>query len=123
MAAKPVAMRTVGQILAFALLAGWSFVCLFPLYWMIVNSLETTQQIFSIPVYIVPRNITFEAYQAVWQTQFPHLATSLIIAVGTALLSILIATPAAYALAHFRLDASRASVDELVEQLLDWLED
>jgi multiple sugar transport system permease protein len=77
-------------------------IMLFPLYWMIVNSLETTQQIFGIPVYIVPRSITFEAYQTVWQTQFPHLATSLIIAIGTALLSIIIATPAAYALAHFR---------------------
>jgi hypothetical protein len=29
---------------------------------------------------------------------------------------------AAYALAHVRLDAGRASVDALVEQLVDWLE-
>jgi shikimate kinase len=29
---------------------------------------------------------------------------------------------AAYELAHLRLDASRASVDALVEQLIDWLE-
>jgi hypothetical protein len=28
---------------------------------------------------------------------------------------------AAYAQAHVRLDAARASVDDLVEQLLDWL--
>jgi multiple sugar transport system permease protein len=75
---------------------------LFPLYWMIVNSLETTQQMFSIPVYVMPPRITFASYQAVWQTQLPHLATSLVIAVGTALISIIIATPAAYALAHFR---------------------
>jgi shikimate kinase len=30
---------------------------------------------------------------------------------------------AAYQLAHLRLDAGRASVDALVEQLVDWLED
>lgn len=76
---------------------------LFPLYWMIANSFETSQQIFSIPVALVPTKITFESYVTVWQTQLPHLITSLIVALGTALLSILIATPAAYALAHFRL--------------------
>jgi len=76
---------------------------LFPMYWMLANSFETSQQIFSIPVALVPTRITFSSYVTVWQTQLPHLATSLIVAVGTALLSVLIATPAAYALAHFRL--------------------
>lgn len=76
---------------------------LFPLYWMLVNSLETTQQIFRIPVALVPTQITFAPYIAVWQTQLPHLMTSLIVALGTALISVIIATPAAYALAHFRL--------------------
>ncbi len=76
---------------------------LFPLYWMVANSFETSQQIFSIPVALVPTHITFDSYVSVWQTQLPHLGTSLIVALGTALFSILIATPAAYALAHFRL--------------------
>jgi multiple sugar transport system permease protein len=76
-------------------------IMLFPLYWMIANSLETSQEIFSIPVSLVPPHPTFNAYVSVWQTQLPHLGTSLIVAIGTALLSILIAVPAAYALAHF----------------------
>lgn len=76
---------------------------LFPLYWMLVNSLETTQQIFRIPVALVPTQLTFASYIEVWQTQLPHLMTSLIVALGTALISVIIATPAAYALAHFRL--------------------
>ncbi len=76
---------------------------LFPFYWMIANSFETTQQIFSIPVALVPTHLTFSSYLNVWQTQLPHLETSLIVAVGTALLTVVIATPAAYALAHFRL--------------------
>jgi multiple sugar transport system permease protein len=75
---------------------------LFPLYWMVANSLETSQEIFSIPVSLVPSNPTFAAYVSVWQTQLPHLGTSLVVAIGTALLSVVIATPAAYALAHFR---------------------
>lgn len=76
---------------------------LFPVYWMMANSFETTQEIFRIPVAVIPSQITFAPYVTIWQTQLPHLATSLMVALGTALLSILIATPAAYALAHFRL--------------------
>lgn len=78
-------------------------VMLFPLYWMLINSFETTQEMFSIPVALFPSHLTIEPYISVMQTQLPHLATSLIVAVGAALISILIATPAAYALAHFRL--------------------
>jgi len=85
-------MRRLSPLIAMAVGILLTCIMLFPLYWMIVNSLETNQQIFAIPVYIVPHSITFDAYQAVWQTQFPHLATSLTIAVGTALLSIVIAT-------------------------------
>src|SRR5436305_13506372 len=95
-------MRRISPLIATSVGNLLTLIMLFPVYWMIVNSLETSQQIFGIPVYIVPRSITFAAYQAVWQTKLPHLATSLVIAVGTALLSVLIATPAAYALAHFR---------------------
>lgn len=76
---------------------------LFPFYWMVANSFETSQQIFSIPVTLVPTQLTFSSYITVWQTQLPHLETSLVVALGTALFSIAIATPAAYALAHFRL--------------------
>ncbi len=75
---------------------------LFPVYWMVANSFETTKQIFQVPVALVPTQLTFESYVSVWQSQLPHLLTSLTIALGTALLSIMIATPAAYALAHFR---------------------
>lgn len=75
---------------------------LFPVYWMVANSFETTEQIFQVPVAFVPTQLTFESYLSTWQSQVPHLLTSLTVALGTALLSIVIATPAAYALAHFR---------------------
>ncbi|HEY0752435.1 MAG TPA: carbohydrate ABC transporter permease [Ktedonobacteraceae bacterium] len=75
---------------------------LFPVYWMIVNSLETNQQIFSIPVTVVPTGITFNAYASTFADQLPHLLTSLLVSLGVVAVSLLIATPAAYALAHFR---------------------
>jgi multiple sugar transport system permease protein len=75
---------------------------LFPVYWMIANSFETTQQIFQVPVALVPTQLTFESYLSTWQSQLPHLLTSLVVALGTALLTVMIATPAAHALVHFR---------------------
>jgi multiple sugar transport system permease protein len=81
-------------------------VMLFPLYWMVVNSLETDQEIFSIPAPLVPPHITFGAYLSTFADQAPHLLTSLIVAAGTVVVSLLIATPAAYALAHLRLPFS-----------------
>ncbi len=81
------------------LLTAWM---LFPLYWMVINSFETTQEMFGIPVPLVPSTLTLASYTAVWQTQLPHLTTSLLVGIGSAMLSIVIATPAAYALAYFR---------------------
>lgn len=75
---------------------------LFPVYWMVANSLETTRQIFQVPAALVPTQLTFASYLSTWQSQLPHLLTSLTVSLGTTALSIAIATPAAYALAHFR---------------------
>lgn len=83
---------------------------LFPVYWMVVNSLESAKQIFQVPVAIVPTQLTFASYVSTWQSQVPHLLTSLTVALGTAFLSIAIATPAAYALAHFRFRFTAAIV-------------
>jgi multiple sugar transport system permease protein len=71
-------------------------ILLFPLYWMITNSLETNAVIFRIPAPLVPTQITFSAYTDVFTSQLPHLVTSLIIALGTVVVSLLIAIPAAY---------------------------
>ena len=76
-------------------------IMLFPLYWMLANSLETNQEIFSIPVSIIPTSITFQPYTQILATQLPHLLSSLIISIGTVIVSLIIALPAAYALAHF----------------------
>ncbi|HZR44544.1 MAG TPA: carbohydrate ABC transporter permease [Ktedonobacteraceae bacterium] len=80
-----------------------TFLMLFPVYWMLANSFETTQEMFSNPVPLVPTQVTFEPYLTVWQAQLPHLITTLTVSIGAACVAIVIATPAAYALAHFRL--------------------
>ncbi len=102
-ARAPLRRKTITPALAMLLGILLTMLMLFPLYWMVANSFETSREIFRIPVALVPTQFTFSSYVSVWQSQLPHLATSLIVALGTTLLSVIIATPAAYALAHFRL--------------------
>ena len=78
-------------------------VMLSPLYWAAVTSLKTNNQAYATPATLLPPTPTLAAYQAVLSTQGSALLSSFIIALGTVVLSLLIATPAAYALAHFRL--------------------
>ena len=77
-------------------------IMLLPIYWAVVTSLKTLQQSYAIPSSLVPPTPTLSAYSEVLRTQGGALLTSLIIAVGSTVLSLLIAVPAAHALANFR---------------------
>jgi multiple sugar transport system permease protein len=77
-------------------------IMLVPLYWAVVTSLKTLKQSFAIPTSLVPPTPTFANYSQVLHTQGHALLTSLIVAVGATVLSLLIAVPAAHALANFR---------------------
>ncbi|HTK11539.1 MAG TPA: carbohydrate ABC transporter permease [Ktedonobacteraceae bacterium] len=90
------------KILTFVVGVVVTVLMLFPVYWMVTNSIKTDAEIFTIPATLVPRQVTFQAYIDTFSTQFPHLVTSLIVSIGTVIISLLLATPAAYALAHFR---------------------
>jgi len=82
---------------------------LFPVYWMVVTSLKTPPEIFATPPKLIPNPINFSAYRtAVIDNVVVQRAflSSLIIATGTMLLTLVLATPAAYALARFRLRGS-----------------
>ena len=82
---------------------------LFPVYWMIVTSLKTPPDIFASPPNLFPDPVTFKAYQtAVIDNEVVQRAffSSIVIATGTMLLTLVLATPAAYALARFRLRGS-----------------
>lgn len=77
-------------------------ILLSPLYWAAVTSLKTQNQAYASPATLLPPTPNFDAYAHVVQTQGRALVSSLLIALGTAVLTLIIATPAAYALAHFR---------------------
>lgn len=96
-------MKNSGKILYFIIGIVVLAFMLFPLYWAVVSSLKTNSQLFHNPPAFFPPTPTLKAYVDAFNTQWSHLVTSLIVSLGTVVLSLLIAAPAAYALAHFRL--------------------
>lgn len=76
-------------------------VMLFPVYWMVNTSLQTGTA--AVNATLLPFNPTIEAYQQAFEEQLGNMGTSLLIATGTVVFTLVIATPAAYALAKFRL--------------------
>lgn len=97
-------------------------VYLFPVYWMVATSLKTPTDIFASPPQFIPVEPVLTAYRdAVFTNEIVQRAvlSSLIIATGTMLITLLLATPAAYALARLRLRGSGVVILLLVlSQLL-----
>ncbi|MGH2614769.1 MAG: carbohydrate ABC transporter permease, partial [Thermomicrobiales bacterium] len=81
-------------------------VYLFPVYWMAATSLKAQRDIFAIPPKLVPWPPDFGPYQkAVLDNPdvVQGVINSTIIAIGTTLLTVVLAAPAGYALARMRL--------------------
>jgi multiple sugar transport system permease protein len=77
-------------------------VMLFPVYWMINVSVTRESDMRKQPPHLFPANPTFDGYRAVLHQQLPYLGTSLLIGIGTVMLTVAIAAPAGYALAKLR---------------------
>jgi multiple sugar transport system permease protein len=90
------ALASVGALTALVVL-------LFPLYAVIVASFETNAQLSGASRYsFVPATWTLSNYRVVLSEQGAHVVSSLIIALGTATLTLAVALPAAHALARYR---------------------
>jgi multiple sugar transport system permease protein len=76
-------------------------IMLFPVYWMLNTSLQSGSAATNATFF--PWHPDFSAYAIAFRDQLGNLGTSLIIALGSVVLTLVIATPAAYALAKFRL--------------------
>ena len=77
-------------------------VMLFPVYWMINVSLTQTSNMRKSPPNLIPVDGTLAGYTVVLRQQLPYLGTSLLIGIGTVLLTLLLAAPAGYSLAKLR---------------------
>ncbi|MGW3916646.1 carbohydrate ABC transporter permease [Streptomyces sp. NPDC005070] len=75
---------------------------LFPVYWMLNVSLTPQRNMRKSPPDLFPLHPTFEGYRAVLNDQLPYLGTSLLIGLGTVVLTLALAAPAGYSLARLR---------------------
>jgi multiple sugar transport system permease protein len=80
----------------------FTVVMLFPVYWMVNVSFTKSSDLRKSTPNLIPIDPTLEGYEAVLSQQLPSLATSLVIGLGTVLLTLVISAPAGYALAKMR---------------------
>jgi multiple sugar transport system permease protein len=94
--------RYVGKTLASIAALAALVVLLFPLYAVIIASFETNAQLIASSHYnFFPPQWSLSNYSNVLSTQGGHVLSSLIIGVGTTIITLLIALPAAHALARY----------------------
>ena len=83
-------------------------VLLFPLYWALITSLKTEQEIFQNPPTFYPHILNSKSYAAQVETgdfnMFRSFANSFLISIGATVIAVLLAVPASYGIAkyHFK---------------------
>jgi len=80
-------------------------IMLFPVYWMLNVSFTRRESIRKSQ--LLPLDFTVEHYRVVLSEQLPYLTTSVVVGLGTVLLTLLIAAPAGYALAKLPVPGGR----------------
>ena len=88
------------MIITLIFLLAW----VFPIFWSVLNSLKTDQDVLAYPPKLVFLP-TLEAYREVLfgsGSILPNLISSFVLSIGTTIITMLMAVPAAYALARLR---------------------
>jgi multiple sugar transport system permease protein len=85
-------------------------ILLFPLYWMINASLQPSGALLKPNPDLFPVGGTLDGYRKAIATQGPHLLSSVIIALGTVVVSLAVAMPASYALAQLKIRGGPAVI-------------
>jgi multiple sugar transport system permease protein len=105
--------RTLRWLCTLAAAAGLVIV-LFPVYAVVVASFESTQTLFSGTYYWLPHAATLDNYRTVIQAQSGNVLTSILVGLGTTVLALVVAVPAAYALSKYRLRVTVILVSSLL---------
>lgn len=112
--------KNIGMSIISVLIMG---VLLFPLYWIIVTSLKTEQEIFQVPPTLFPQVLNFKSYQAQLGSgdfnMFRSFGNSLMISVSCMVIAVILAVPASYGLARYRFKGKKIVVlSFLITQML-----
>lgn len=98
-------------------------VLLFPLFWIVVTSLKTEQEIFQVPPTIFPEIMNTKSYGAQIEAgdfnMFRSFGNSLQISIGATLIAVVLAVPASYGIAKYQFKGKKAmTLGFLVTQML-----
>ncbi len=81
-------------------------VLLFPVFWIVVTSLKTEQEIFRIPPTIIPEQLNLNSYAAQVENgdfnMFHSFFNSFIISMGAMVIAVVLAVPASYGIAKYK---------------------
>jgi len=110
------------KIIFYLALLAFVLSALFPYSWILSTSLKDFSEIFTIPIRLIPKHATLENFRAVIYGHMDFgqkFINSLIVTVTTTVLSLIISTPCAYALARFRIRGRRLLLKTiLVSQMI-----
>lgn len=104
--------RILSRTVFYLILAIGLFYILFPFYWMIVNSLKPSAELFATPLSYWPRQLTLDNYRAVLAdgSFVRSIFNSFVVAGGATILSLALSSMAAYALARYRFAGKQATL-------------
>ena len=99
-----------GKVWLYGALAAAMFFAFFPIYWMFVTSIKPNEEVFAFPPSFIPTSVTAVHYQNFFQNPdlLRYLMNSLMVATTTMLLSLIIASYAAYSFSKFRYKGRRS---------------
>ncbi|MHC5228197.1 carbohydrate ABC transporter permease [Enterococcus sp. LJL99] len=79
------------------------FLIVFPIIWLVLSSFKPSNELFSYPLHLLPRNFTIEHYKSVMQGGFlTYIYNSMFLAVVGTLITLAISAMCGYALAVYR---------------------
>ncbi|HIW54930.1 MAG TPA: carbohydrate ABC transporter permease [Candidatus Ruthenibacterium merdigallinarum] len=96
--------KLLGKAGLYTGLTAITLLLIFPFIWMVSTSLKNKNEMFSATPTLLPKHVTLENYYSMWfDYNFGvYLKNSLIAAVSTTLISLLVATFLAYGISRFR---------------------
>ncbi len=96
--------RVLKLVLIYIFITIITMALIFPFLWMLSTSLKGKTEIFSETPSWIPKKITFENYKSIW-TEYPfpiYFKNSVIVAIGTTMVSLLISIFLAYGVSRFK---------------------
>lgn len=105
-----------GKAGIYAGLSAITLALIFPFVWMVSTSLKNKNEMFSATPTLFPKEVTLENYRSMWMDYHfaPYLKNSLIVAINTTLISLLVATFLAYGISRFRFRGKKVVFNLLI---------